>query len=704
MLIVCIASAGSGKTQQIAEAALETLARSQPVLALTFTRKAAAELRARTLLMASQKPETELLRKLLFEEVLLETGTIDSFIRQVYQHIAPLLALPTYEHITVEEADVFHALHEALQLLWGRLASKVKLRQAFYICLQEEALEKVPNINRAFRKVLQEIMEQSPLRNQVLQHLLLLGAANLPEDLAPVLEKAQEAAFKLTRDLVPPILYAEMEEILTTYRLHHRTLFLSDMQHVVELAAQNDPYLVVMPYRYLHHLLLDEAQDTSALQWTILEPLHQELRSRGGLTHWVGDPKQSIYGWRQAQPELFLEKARQGYLQRLTKNYRSRWRLITCNNRFYARSLAEISTFVSLKTNSSSVKERETAQYLQLTYEGHRQYPSRSRDKRLGRAILRFRGYATEAALKGHLHRALLYLERLRTPAHEVAFLVRRREDMEALRRLLPGYALQVTSQALGRVPSLWAVMAFLSEGEAQRVALYYLEGHGLLPVMQDFLMKVSELSTPAQWWEAFYQLKSAILGVLPQEVLFWQAFLDRLWEHLQGQVVVSLGHILEWWEIRGAVTEVELPLSEHTYPVLTIHKAKGLAWEAVIIPFADWSLMHYQAKEPQWYATEQLPTQASSLEAYLRSKLNIAPTVSCRLELPLLIKSTDKAWQSLYDQAYRAAALENFNLHYVATTRPRRALFVYYVLGQDKGAKPVKSWDWVHQRLRMRL
>ncbi|MCH8811391.1 MAG: UvrD-helicase domain-containing protein [Gemmatimonadetes bacterium] len=57
----------------------------------------------------------------------------------------------------------------------------------------------------------------------------------------------------------------------------------------------------------IRHLLLDEFQDTSLEQWRALQPLAHELLSghldeRAGVI--VADPKQSIYGWRGARPEL----------------------------------------------------------------------------------------------------------------------------------------------------------------------------------------------------------------------------------------------------------------------------------------------------------------------------------------------------------------------------------------------------------------
>jgi ATP-dependent exoDNAse (exonuclease V) beta subunit len=59
----------------------------------------------------------------------------------------------------------------------------------------------------------------------------------------------------------------------------------------------------------IDHLLLDEFQDTSVGQWQALRPLAQEIAATGDDERFrsllvVGDPKQSIYGWRAGEPRL----------------------------------------------------------------------------------------------------------------------------------------------------------------------------------------------------------------------------------------------------------------------------------------------------------------------------------------------------------------------------------------------------------------
>jgi ATP-dependent helicase/nuclease subunit A len=58
------------------------------------------------------------------------------------------------------------------------------------------------------------------------------------------------------------------------------------------------------------HWLLDEFQDTSRLQWSILEPLADEIiqdDSGRRSFFYVGDTKQAIYGWRGGDAQLFWE-------------------------------------------------------------------------------------------------------------------------------------------------------------------------------------------------------------------------------------------------------------------------------------------------------------------------------------------------------------------------------------------------------------
>ena len=94
----------------------------------------------------------------------------------------------------------------------------------------------------------------------------------------------------------------------------------------------------------LTHFLVDEFQDTSREQWQALRPLVQEALSRGGSLTWVGDVKQSIYGWRGGEPELFdgvfddgglTALAPDGQRDNLPYNWRSRREIVLHNNSIF---------------------------------------------------------------------------------------------------------------------------------------------------------------------------------------------------------------------------------------------------------------------------------------------------------------------------------------------------------------------------------
>ena len=90
----------------------------------------------------------------------------------------------------------------------------------------------------------------------------------------------------------------------------------------------------------LEHLLVDEMQDTSTTQYELIQLLTRGWDGVGRTVFLVGDPKQSIYLFRQARVERFVETMRHGRLGHLpltalhlTANFRSQANLVHDFNR-----------------------------------------------------------------------------------------------------------------------------------------------------------------------------------------------------------------------------------------------------------------------------------------------------------------------------------------------------------------------------------
>ncbi len=93
-------------------------------------------------------------------------------------------------------------------------------------------------------------------------------------------------------------------------------------------------YFINLLGKEIEYLLIDEFQDTSILQWKIIKPIINRTKN----IVIVGDEKQSIYGWRGGEKELFanLDQIMQVKVDELRICYRSGEELLNFINKFFA--------------------------------------------------------------------------------------------------------------------------------------------------------------------------------------------------------------------------------------------------------------------------------------------------------------------------------------------------------------------------------
>ncbi|MDA3846960.1 MAG: UvrD-helicase domain-containing protein, partial [Vallitaleaceae bacterium] len=141
-------------------------------------------------------------------------------------------------------------------------------------------------------------------------------------------------AFSLAKKKKKIIDFSDIEHmalsLLTTYDSEKHTFKPSD------IAGQ---------YRF-EEIMIDEYQDSSMVQEEILRSVSREKEGLPNI-FMVGDVKQSIYKFRMAKPELFLEKYHRyqsdGQYQKahLTKNFRSRQEVITSVNEVFGPLMSD---------------------------------------------------------------------------------------------------------------------------------------------------------------------------------------------------------------------------------------------------------------------------------------------------------------------------------------------------------------------------
>ena len=140
-------------------------------------------------------------------------------------------------------------------------------------------------------------------------------------------------------------LYINFKEFKKSFNIEKNYFEFNDISNLVnELLSNkiNKDFLYFRLDSNYNHILIDEFQDTSILQYKILKPLIDEViagdSEKFKTFFYVGDPKQSIYRFRGGKRELFdfvLSENSNIKLENLNTNYRSSKNIIDfVNNTF----------------------------------------------------------------------------------------------------------------------------------------------------------------------------------------------------------------------------------------------------------------------------------------------------------------------------------------------------------------------------------
>ncbi|MBB6671536.1 ATP-dependent helicase [Cohnella nanjingensis] len=170
----------------------------------------------------------------------------------------------------------------------------------------------------------------------------------------PITEDQMEALLTyisyVKNKMIPPSGWAEVkcdvrdaDRILQAYERFKRSgtdqllVDFDDMLTICNDALGAEPELLRRYQRRYDYVLADESQDTSLVQFAILEKL---VRSHGNLCV-VADDDQSIYSWRGAEPQYLLDFKRTypgADVLLMEQNYRSTREIVDAANRFIKRN------------------------------------------------------------------------------------------------------------------------------------------------------------------------------------------------------------------------------------------------------------------------------------------------------------------------------------------------------------------------------
>ena len=378
------APAGSGKTGLLVRRFLKLLAaveRPEEILAITFTRKAAAEMRKRVLELApasrdlGQRLRIQTIDALCASltrqmPVLSRFGAQPELVEDARAHYREAARRTLNDLSTPVERLLAHLdnnVGTATWLLASMLGKRDQWLRTAGAAHSRERLEAGFALERsrilaAARKLHPDasvdmagawLTKEGSWRKKPAAPPALVASAGLREALVGLREMPPERYTDYLWEVLEAIL-----KLLPYAAAHLKVVFgergEADFTEVAQgavraLGAPDAPtdLLLALDYR-VKHILVDEFQDTSLSQWELLSLLTSEWVAGDRRTLFlVGDPMQSIYRFREAQVALFLQARERGLggvkleLLTLETNRRSQKNLIGFFNSSFSRIFPE---------------------------------------------------------------------------------------------------------------------------------------------------------------------------------------------------------------------------------------------------------------------------------------------------------------------------------------------------------------------------
>ena len=347
------ASAGTGKTWNICALYLRLLVEEvlpvEKILVVTFTNAATAELRERirsqiiqALLWLEKKNKKESTQDLFFYE-LFKAVNINTANQRTEEEIRGLLN--TARH-SFDQAAIY-TIHSFCQ----RALSDTPFSAAIPF-----HFENTQNDHEMRLSVVQDFWrhhviegELSPELAQYLidrmdspdiwTKLLLRNSQRLCPNLIWPERKSGASDVEMERFALLKTLFRETNKVLSAEKQKRRIISSDDLllniYHI--LASDNEFWLATSLRNRYPVALIDEFQDTDSIQFHIFDMIYRVNPNKPGTLFLVGDPKQAIYRFRNADLYTYLQ-ARELASQRYTlnTNQRSVWPLINSVNQLFS--------------------------------------------------------------------------------------------------------------------------------------------------------------------------------------------------------------------------------------------------------------------------------------------------------------------------------------------------------------------------------
>lgn len=427
--------------------------------------------------------------------------------------------------------------------------------------------------------------------------------------------------------------------------------------------GQDAPFIYERIGQYYNHYMIDEFQDTSAMQWQNFKPLITETDSRGNSNLIVGDVKQSIYRFRNSDWHLLnlvsLQFDNVKFGEGMKNNWRTAKAVVDNNEQLMQAYCKWVANEFKNKYGSDFEDQINEISHIYSIDEMHQE----ARKPYSGYFHMQFfEGKSYKEQALETLLKQIQCFEDENIDLSRVTILTRYVKDVEATAKFLIQNGYEVQSTGGLRISSHIAVQLIinllkLSLEEDDTAKAFVNEAFSSIDEHTECINQAYQLPL-------YDQVQALIDGL---ELNTWKgatpyltAFQDKVFQFTQSKVA-DTQLFLEHWEQKGKDASIPAPKTSSAINIMTIHSSKGLEFDIVMLPFFDWKLADSHKNDVIW----------------------CKPTVAPFDTLPLVpVKPKQSLNRSHLAKEYieeeLATYTDNLNITYVAITRPRYRLYIY--------------------------
>ena len=431
----------------------------------------------------------------------------------------------------------------------------------------------------------------------------------------------------------------------------------------------------------IRHYMIDEFQDTSAMQWQNFRPLIANSVSARNENLVVGDVKQSIYRWRNSDWTLLdnivpNDKALEPRIKVLDTNWRSKRDIVEFNN----------TLFRQLPAMLQNELDDDYAARLAHAYENLVQQPHQQENGYVQISFIEKTDENPdwEETAQNRLLDEIRNAQERGIALHEMAILIRTKAEAQRITQFLLTQKIAVISSegmlvanspAVRFLTGILYMLADPSDAIHRTIVNFeYARGKRKLPYNEAILMATTtdDLLFSQDEQEKIKQISHAPLFDIVQQTIslfnvyewenaavFVQAFSDYVFDYITNQTS-DLRNFIESWEKDQQKATIAMPEVKDAIQIMTIHKAKGLEFRNVFIPFCEWNTDN-RNRDTLWCIPNVEPFD------------HLSP-----VPVPYSSQLQNTIFATEYQEERMQIYIDNLNILYVAFTRPEQELYAF--------------------------